>query len=97
MSNFDKRYIVKNKVELMDYEPNEIDYDEEAVVRGTIVDSDLTHEMLEALARIVVDGWDMDTLVDYAVSTLFDHYQSDIDLAVKDANDFELTVEDLES
>ena len=80
----------------MDYEPNDIDYDEDAKVTGTIVGSDLSHDRMEALARKVVDAWDMDILVDYAVSALFDDYQYDIDRAVEDANYLELTVEELD-
>ena len=80
----------------MDYEPDDIDYDEDAKVTGTIVGSDLSHDRMEALARKVVDAWDMDTLVDYAVSALFDDYQFDYGQAVQDANDLELTVEELD-
>ena len=81
----------------MNYEPNDINYDEDAKVTGTIVDSDLTHDRMEALARKVIDTWDMDALVDYAVSALFDDYQFDCDQAVQDANDLELTLEELDN
>ena len=81
----------------MNYEPDDIDYDEDAKVTGTIVDTDLTHDRMEAIARKVVNTWDMDTIIDYAVSALFDDYQFDCDRAVQDANDLELTLEELDS
>ena len=81
----------------MDYEPDDIDYDEDAKVTGTIVDNDITHARMEAIARKVVDTWDMDDIVDYAVSALFDDYLFDCDRVVKDANDLELTLEELDS
>lgn len=61
-----------------------------------IVDTDLSHDRMEAIARKVVDTWDLDTLVDYAVSALFDDYQFDCEQAVQDANDLELTLEKLD-
>jgi len=80
----------------MDYEPDDIDYDEDAKVTGTIVDSDLSHDRLEKLAELIVDAWDMDTLVEYARECVFQNYQYDIDSAVRDANDLELTTEELD-
>ena len=81
----------------MDYEPDDIDYDEDAKVTGTIVDSDLTHDRMEAIARKVIDTWDMSTTIEFAVAKLFDDYQFDCDQAVEDANDLELTLEELDS
>ena len=69
----------------MDYEPNDIDYDEDAKVTGTIVDSDLSHDRMEALARKVIDTWDQGSLLEYAVACLFNDYQFDCDQAVQDA------------
>lgn len=46
----------------MDYEPNDVDCDEDAKISGTIVDCDLTHDRLLALARKVVGTWDQETL-----------------------------------
>ena len=80
----------------MDYEPNDIDYDEDAKVTGTIVDSDLSHDRLEKLAKLIVDAWDMETLVQFAQEQVFQDYQYDIGRAVEDANDLELTVEELD-
>ena len=81
----------------MDYEPDDIDYDEDAKVTGTIVDSDLSHDRLEKLAELIVDAWDMDTLVEYARECVFRDYQLDIGAAVMDANDLELTIEELDN
>ena len=81
----------------MDYEPNDIDYDEDAKVTGTIVDSDLSHDRLEKLAKLVVDRWDMESLVQFAQEQVFQDYQYDIDRAVEDANDLELTLEELDN
>ena len=78
----------------MDYEPDDIDYDEDAKVTGTIVDSDLTHDRMEALARLVVDKWDMESLVQFAQEQVFQDYQYDIDRAVSDAEDY--TLEELD-
>jgi len=80
----------------MDYEPDDIDYDEDAKVTGTIVGSDLSDDRLEKLAELIIDTWDMDALVEYARERLFQDYQLDIDLAVMDANDLELTTEELD-
>ena len=81
----------------MNYEPDDIDYDEDAKVTGTIVDTDLTHDRIEAIARKVVDTWDMSTTIEFAVARLFDDYQFDCDQAVQDANDLELTLEELDN
>ena len=81
----------------MDYEPNDIDYDEDAKVTGTIVDSDLSHDRLEKLAKLVVDRWDMQAVIEFAYEQVFQDYQYDIDRAVEDANDLELTLEELDN
>ena len=62
----------------------------------TIKDTDLTTDRLENLAKLVVDSWDMDTLVQFAQEQVFQNYQYDIDRAVEDTNDFELTLEELD-
>jgi hypothetical protein len=80
----------------MDYEPDDIDYDEDAKVTGTIVDSDLSHDRLENLAKLVVDTWDMQAVIEFAYEQVFQNYQYDIDSAVRDANDLELTTEELD-
>ena len=61
-----------------------------------IKDTDLTTDRLESLAKQVIDGWDMECLLDYAQSALFQDYQYDIDRAVEDANDLELTLQQLD-
>lgn len=76
---------------------DDIDYDEDAKVTGTIVDSDLTHDRLENLAKLVVDKWDLETLMQFAQEQVFQDYQYDIDRAVEDANDLELTLEELDN
>ena len=81
----------------MNYEPEDIDYDEDAKVTGTIVDSDLTHDRLETLAKLVVDAWDMETLVQFAQGQVFQDYQCEIDRAVEDVNDLELTLQELDN
>ena len=60
-----------------------------------IKDTDLTIDRLENLAKLVIDGWDMDCLLDYAQTALFQDYQYDIDRAVEDAEDY--TLEELDN
>ena len=62
-----------------------------------IEDTDLTPDRMEAIARKVIDKWDMSDLVEFAVAKLFDDYQFDCDYAVEDANDLELTLEELDN
>ena len=81
----------------MDYEPNDIDYDEDAKVTGTIVDSDLSHDRLDKLAKLVVDSWDMQAVIEFAYEQVFQDYQYDIGRAVEDANYLELTLEELDN
>lgn len=58
--------------------------------------SDFTPDRLTMLAEMVVDRWDLETLMDFAVSSLYADYESDLDRAVKDAHDCELTIEQLD-
>ena len=60
-----------------------------------IEDTDLTTDRLENLAKLVVDSWDMETLVQFAQEQVFQDYQYDIDRAVEDAEGY--TVEDLDN
>ena len=60
-----------------------------------IQDTDLNVDRLENLAKLVVDRWDMDCLLDYAQTALFQDYQYDIDRAVDDAEDY--TLEELDN
>ena len=62
----------------------------------TIKDTDLTLDRLENLAKLVVDRWDLETLMQFAQEQVFQDYQYDIDRAVEDANYLELTVEELD-
>lgn len=55
----------------------------------------LTEDVCEALARDVVDGWDMECLLDYAISCLTVHFLENKEEAVKTMEEQELTVEDL--
>ena len=64
--------------------------------KKNIEDTDLNVDRLENLAKLVVDSWDMDTLVQFAQEQVFQNYQYDIDRAVEDTNDFELTLEELD-
>lgn len=59
--------------------------------------SDFTPDRLATLAEIVVDRWDLDTLIDYAVSSVYADYEDDLDRAVTDAHDCELTLKDLDA
>ena len=61
-----------------------------------IKDTDLTIDRLENLAKLVVDSWDMEAVIEFAEYQVFQDYQYDIDRAVQDANDLEFTVEDLD-
>tara|TARA_B100001939_G_scaffold178177_1_gene153545 strand:- start:393 stop:608 length:216 start_codon:yes stop_codon:yes gene_type:complete len=62
----------------------------------TIKDTDLTTDRLENLAKLVVDTWDMETLVQFAEEQVFQNYQYDIDSAVSDAEDYTLEELDFE-
>ena len=62
-----------------------------------IEDTDLTHDRLTKLVKLIVATWDKDALVEYARECLFQDYQYDIDQAVMDANDYPLTVEELDN
>ena len=55
-----------------------------------IKDTDLNVDRLENLAKLVIDSWDMECLLDYAQTALFQDYQYDIDRAVEDAEDYTL-------
>jgi len=61
-----------------------------------IKDTNLTIDRLENLAKLVVDSWDMQAVIEFAQEQVFQDYQYDIDRAVQDANDLEFTVEDLD-
>tara|TARA_R100000664_G_C2647538_1_gene69676 strand:+ start:264 stop:464 length:201 start_codon:yes stop_codon:yes gene_type:complete len=61
-----------------------------------IKDTNLTIDRLENLAKLVVDSWDMEAVIEFAEYQVFQDYQYDIDRAVQDANDLEFTVEDLD-
>tara|TARA_Y100001937_G_scaffold63351_1_gene86886 strand:+ start:60 stop:251 length:192 start_codon:yes stop_codon:yes gene_type:complete len=61
----------------------------------TIKDTDLTTDRLENLATLVVDKWDLETLVQFAQEQVFQDYQYDIDRAVEDAEDY--TLEELDN
>jgi hypothetical protein len=60
-----------------------------------IEDTDLTIDRLENLAKLVVDRWDMDCLLEFAQEQVFQDYQYDIDRAVEDAEDY--TLEELDN
>ena len=60
-----------------------------------IEDTDLTVDRLENLAKLVVDRWDMDCLLEFAQEQVFQDYQYDIDRAVEDAEDY--TLEELDN
>lgn len=60
-----------------------------------IEDTDLNVDRLENLAKMVVDRWDMDCLLEFAQEQVFQDYQYDIDRAVEDAEDY--TLEELDN
>ena len=60
-----------------------------------IKDTDLTIDRLENLAKMVVDRWDMQAVIEFAQEQVFQDYQYDIDRAVEDAEDY--TLEELDS
>ena len=60
-----------------------------------IEDTDLNVDRLENLTKLVIDKWDLETLMDYAQLALFQDYQYDIDRAVEDAQDY--TLEELDN
>ena len=60
-----------------------------------IKDTDLNVDRLENLAKLVVDRWDMDCLLEFAQEQVFQDYQYDIDRAVEDAEDY--TLEELDN
>ena len=61
-----------------------------------IKDTDLTTDRLENLAKMVVDRWDLETLMQFAQEQVFQDYQYDIDRAVSDAEDYTLEELDFE-
>ena len=61
----------------------------------TIKDTDLTIDRLENLAKLVVDKWEIESLVQFAEEQVFQEYQYDIDRAVSDAEDY--TLEELDN
>ena len=61
-----------------------------------IKDTDLTLDRLENLAKLVVDRWDLETLMQFAQEQVFQDYQYDIDRAVSDAEDYTLEELDFE-
>ena len=60
-----------------------------------IKDTDLTIDRLENLAKMVVDRWDMEAVIEFAQEQVFQDYQYDIDRAVEDAEDY--TLEELDN
>lgn len=54
----------------------------------------LTMDICEKLARDVIDGWDMDCLLDYAISCLTIHFFDNKREAIEVMEDEELTIED---
>lgn len=58
---------------------------------------DLSHDRLENLAKLVVDKWDLGTLMQFAEEQVFQDYQYGIEQAVRDANDWDITLEDLDN
>ena len=60
-----------------------------------IEDTDLTIDRLENLAKLVVDKWEIESLVQFAEEQVFQEYQYDIDRAVEDAEDY--TLEELDN
>ena len=60
-----------------------------------IKDTDLTIDRLENLAKMVVDRWDMEAVIEFAQEQVFQDYQYDIDRAVSDAEDY--TLEELDN
>lgn len=64
-------------------------------IKKKIEDTDLNVDRLENLAKLVVDRWDMESLVQFAQEQVFQDYQYDIDRAVEDAEDY--TLEELDN
>ena len=64
-------------------------------IKKMIEDTDLNVDRLENLAKLVVDRWDMESLVQFAQEQVFQDYQYDIDRAVEDAEDY--TLEELDN
>ena len=60
-----------------------------------IKDTDLTIDRLESLAKLAVDSWDMQAVIEFAQEQVFQDYQYDIDRAVEDAEDY--TLEELDN
>ena len=60
-----------------------------------IKDTDLPIDRLENLAKMVVDRWDMQAVIEFAQEQVFQDYQYDIDRAVEDAEDY--TLEELDN
>ena len=61
------------------------------------MNDELTDDQMEALARKIVDGWDIDTLVQSCVDDLYNFYHDNPDFAQEAMEEMEWTLEDLES
>lgn len=55
----------------------------------------LNIDVCEALARNTIDGWDMETLLDYAISCLTMHFFDNKKEAIEVMEDEDFTIENL--
>lgn len=55
----------------------------------------LSDEQLEALARQIIDGWDMDTLIQFAVDDLYEFYRNNPEGAITEMDNLEIHVDEL--
>lgn len=56
----------------------------------------LTDEQTEALVREIVDGWDLETLIQFAIDDLYALYRQDSEMAIDAMVDHDLRREDLD-
>jgi len=56
---------------------------------------DVDDNVCERLAVYIVDSWDMETLTDYAITSLAAHFFDNKEAVIKEMQELELTLEEL--
>ena len=56
---------------------------------------DVNDDVCERLANYIVDGWDMETLVDYAITTLAAFFYDNKEAVIKEMQGLEIELDEL--
>ena len=56
---------------------------------------EVNDEVCERLANYIVDGWDMETLVDYAITSLAAFFSDNKEAVIKEMQDLEIELDEL--